>query len=1013
MTKKQGKKVGGIEDIGDQMDILDDLFDEVDVAYLASDSLQELQAGMIDKMKDIYIKQDLNGVESLTESASDQKFKDAILTKRNLKMARRMDSLARQRSSFFAIGVAHLPGDTGVINLLKKGGFTVEPVFSSKKIALQNYSYKTIEMPWVKFAHNLHLYEVEVPGVLQSLDVMKDVMDMKLYYDVTTGKAYYTAVINSVADPDKKDSLFAVIINRMAPNNRTLISQKNIIKQDFEGRDVLLKAGEDQVLNINVYLADGYAYMAMILCKKSEVNDNDAKRFFESFQMTPASSVSMPYMLYNDTAMAFSIMFPTQPLVNENTGTEDGTGGLKVLSATDFSSGNSYAVTIRNTKPGNYIANDSIYLNEIKSSVIKSMKDDTVVRRLTFKGYPALQVNGSAKTDNGYYRTLTVLRGNRSYFIIAQSKITTDAIALADHFFDSFSLSNYSTSNWKTSSARDSSFATWLPEPDISAVKGRASADSINALRRNGELDSDEKDKVKNDFIFYDNSTGTSYNVQRERFSDYYFSKDDSTFFTEAGLAFKAKGDSMVSFKLLRFENDNAADIQIESPSSSIVKRFRFILHNDTLYKVFTYTPRRLADNENTQRFFDRFTITSTALSTTLFTNKTARLVADLSSADSTSFEKATEYLYEAKLNKEDLPAFYPLLIKPLKDFAETTANTNNRLIDAVAEIADSTTVSYIFEHYDKLKDEQLNLQYPLLKLLVEMNQSYATETAVKLLDSGNTPKGDVSVFAAALSGNLTVAKTLYPKIVSLTQDTLAALEYAQVIKRLVDSSYIANEMVLPYLKHLIAAADGEKKKIKSGENEFDYNIFNALDLFGVLNSPLTNSQLQEYTRVPNLAITFNAVSWLIKNKQQLPLGAINKLASSPSYRAEMYDTLSKVNKINLFPVAWRSQKLFAESYIFNVATEGDEYPSGVKYVLEKVVTYRGQKQKFYLFKVTFGEGEDVTNSLGIAGPFKIDNSSVWSSNEATGIFSKEGFSTKQINHQFEEYLASVLQEME
>ena len=1006
IAKKQGKKVGGIEDVEDQLSIIDDFFDEMDVAYVTSDTSLETGTGMVERMKKIYIKQDLSEMQSLIEGSMNAKLRDIVLTKRNLKMARRMDSLARQRSSFFAVGVAHLPGDTGVINLLKRRGFTVEPVFSSKKIAPENYSYQTVDIPWLSYMHDLHLYQVEAPGMLQPMDVMKEAMDMEYYYDVSNGKVYYTAVVNSAADINKKDSVFTDMISRMASGNRTLLSQKKIIKQNYEGRDVILKATENQLLHFNVYMAEGYAYLAMILCKKSEENDIDSRRFLESFTMTPTASVSRPYIRYNDTTLAFSIKLPQQPIINEESDSGDGGGDLKVFSATDFSSGNSYSVTVRNTKAGNYIPSDSNYLEQIKANLVALMKEDTVTEITTYKEHPALKMKGSAKAENIYYQTLAILRGNRSYFLLAQSKKPITTNALTDSFFHSFVLNDYTTGQWENYTSTDHSFTGWLPAAVIEKDEENIPVDTLAFISDRSLVSPKENVAVKNSYLFNDKSTGTSYNVEREELSDYYFSVNDSTFFSEASLKFRNEGDSIISFTRLNVGKDKAADVQIKHANSSITKKIRFILHGDTLYKIFTFTPIWLAANTNTQKFFNQFSIISTSSPSTLFTNKTSKLITDLTSPDSASFYKASNYLYDATLHKSDLQTFYPLLIKPLKDFAESPYNTNNKLINAMADMADSSTVHFVAQHYHMLKNEEQKLQYSLLKLLVKMKQPYADESALELLHSPNAPAGNTGIFASELRNNLPLAKKMFPTIIGFTKDSTAALEYAYLITTLLDSNYISKKDVLPYLDNFITTASQQKNKIKTNDDEYHYALSSVFDLFGTLNDTVTNAKLQEYSTINNLYLKYNAVTWLLKNAQSLPLDAINKLASSDEYRSLIYDTLRNANKTAVFPAAHRSQKLFAASYIYNYAAEDDDIvPSSVKYMTEKTATFRGKKLKFYLFKVSFGEGEDATHSLGIAGPFSFSGSEITSNNEATGIYWKEDYSAKEINNQFNEYL--------
>lgn len=1003
IAQKQGKLVGGIEDVEDQLNVLDDLFDEMDLAYLTQDSTRQAGADAIEQMKQIYLKQDLDGIESFTTGLTSQKFKDVLLMRRNMKMARRMDSLARRRSSFFAVGVAHLPGDTGVIDLLRKRGFVVEPVFSSKKISPENYTYKTVEKPWITFTHDLNLYHVETPGALQPLDVMKEVMDMKFYYDMASGKAYYTAVVNSVAGTQQKDSLFAAMISRMTTGERSLVSQKNIAKQGWEGRDVVMKVNADQLTRLQVYLADGYVFMAMMLTKKTELFGADAKRFFDSFTMTPAASITRPYINYRDSVQAFSILLPYEPSVHEQTEQEEGGDDIKVFTATDYSSGNTYAITVRNRKAGGYISTDTSYLEQVKRQLTGIMKEDTASHQLPYQGYPSLQMNGSAKAENAYYQTLLVLRGNRSYFLIAQLKGSKPARALADSFLHSFRLNSYSRGDWQIRKASDSTFALWAP-PASPAASEEGAGEADTALADTTALDREAS--PKNEFIFQDKATNTSYHVQREHYSPYYYSRNDSSFFSQAADDFKTEGDSITRFRLLTIGSDKAADVQLEHPYSSIVKKLRFILHGDTLYKVFTYTPRLLLDHENTRQFFSRFSLASTAPATTLFINKTAQLVADLGSADSTTFSKASDYLYDAELQHADLAAFYPLLIKPLKDFSDEDFDTNDELIRSIAPIADTATVDFVRLHYPTLQGASRKLQYPLLKLLVKMRRPYATESVIKIFNKTGPPAGDPGGFALALNDSLPLARTLFPTIMQLTKDTSTALEWAYLCTQLLDSNYISKQDVLPYLDNFIAAAAGQKKGL--GKEDDNYALSDAIDLFGKLNSKTTNTKLQEYSRLPNPGISYQAICWLINNKQPLPAQAINKLAGLDEYRTFIYDTLKTAGKAGMFPAAQLSQKLFAASYMRSWIEdeEDDEELTAVQRIGEKIALFNGKKQKFYLFKISYGEGEGINHRLGIAGPFSLTASPVTSKNEATGLYWQESFSTEEINNQFKAYLA-------
>ncbi len=55
-------------------------------------------------------------------------YSDLLLTNRNKKWIPEIIEQAKLKPTFFAVGAAHLGNDVGVINLLRKQGYTVTPV---------------------------------------------------------------------------------------------------------------------------------------------------------------------------------------------------------------------------------------------------------------------------------------------------------------------------------------------------------------------------------------------------------------------------------------------------------------------------------------------------------------------------------------------------------------------------------------------------------------------------------------------------------------------------------------------------------------------------------------------------------------------------------------------------------------------------------------------------------------------------------------------------------------------
>ncbi|NBU35747.1 MAG: TraB/GumN family protein [Bacteroidetes bacterium] len=131
IAQKKGLEMKGLETIAFQMSIFDSIPYRVQAEMLLEQINQKDEGiSMIDEMAGIYKKQDIQKMEEMLENeAGMDQFKDLLLYRRNKRWIAPMIEMMRNKPSFFAVGAGHLPGEKGVISLLRKAGFTVEPLF--------------------------------------------------------------------------------------------------------------------------------------------------------------------------------------------------------------------------------------------------------------------------------------------------------------------------------------------------------------------------------------------------------------------------------------------------------------------------------------------------------------------------------------------------------------------------------------------------------------------------------------------------------------------------------------------------------------------------------------------------------------------------------------------------------------------------------------------------------------------------------------------------------------------
>ena len=130
-ASKQKKQTKGLETMDFQTSILDSIPYEEQATELAKtiDSIDKYKASL-DELVKVYKKQDIQKLHDLStkEDSGTGGYLDLLLYDRNRRWVEQFEKISKENSTLYAVGVGHLGGDKGVINLLKQKGFTIRPI---------------------------------------------------------------------------------------------------------------------------------------------------------------------------------------------------------------------------------------------------------------------------------------------------------------------------------------------------------------------------------------------------------------------------------------------------------------------------------------------------------------------------------------------------------------------------------------------------------------------------------------------------------------------------------------------------------------------------------------------------------------------------------------------------------------------------------------------------------------------------------------------------------------------
>ena len=982
IARRQGKWVGGVEDISDQAGLLDDLVDKSDIDYLlAGDStyIKNSSNKMMERMVDLYCNQDLTGIESMSLDESPQ-YKDLLLIKRNVKMARRIDSLTALRTMFIAIGSAHLPGDSGVIQLLQKRGFTVEPVFSSKKLNAKDYTFKEIKLPWLETEDKNGLYKVSLPGNAASVKVY-GLIEMKFYTDLFSMSNYGTmAVVGPRKAGNNKDSLFLELAQRMFRTQEKLTGKK-VFNNGIEGKEYQHTVMGEQ-LRLQAFMYENIVYVAFMTSLKQEtLASADAEHFFSSFTITkklPVAAAAKPFV---DSVMGIAFITPAELTYNKKLSADRDGWHISGFTGTDFANNMYIFLYSKDITPGYYLTSDTLVQNELIGR-LKVQYANLQIDTAHIPGYKGIHLQGANTSQAGIYmQAVSLVKNNRNIVLM----IITDSLHLqapvTQNIFSSLHAVPAPVMPWNMYTSADSTFSARVPGPF------RTNTSTENILN-----------------FSFDSTTTGSYYVRPDTLSKYTWFKHDSLFWKNAVHRYTFK-DSVVSETDIVFNGRPAKELLTNHDYS--YKRMRLLLHDDKLYEVFISGDKDFVNNADATAFLNSFTIHTPQHNKNFITqSKAALLLHDLASKDSLTRTTAGRFLEYAEFEQQDIPALHQALLKQYNSlYTDTTSDeVNLQLASIIGRLKDSTTTTFIKKQYPSFINEKEYLKNTALTTLANLHTQESYAGIAQLLEQYSAPAERISYQCmGAFKDSLSLVAPIFSTIQKqLAKDSANCTFVAELALTLKDSGYIKQEQIAIAQNDYIQSA---RKFIPAFKKEdFYHNMSDLLQVIGSFNSTAGNNLLKSYLAIKDLYVKKGAALQLIKNKQPVPAGEILKLAADADIRTIFYADLKAAKKTSLFPQQYATQQAFGESAVYQAASD-DYSVKKITFLTKKTAKHHGKSYTFYLYRVVL-EDDEPAGYLGIAG-FTTGSTSLEVAEDLYGIYWEETYKESKVNSMFKAFLES------
>jgi uncharacterized protein YbaP (TraB family) len=1009
--KKWGKKVAGVEKYGESMKLMMEAYKDAAKDKNKKERSSDSEEGYsYNKLQEAYRSGNLDWLDSINKYNSfSAAFDEKFLYRRNEIQASSIDSIIKSgKSLFVGVGAAHLPGNRGVIEWLRRQGYKLRPVKMGARDSQHKNQVEKVRVP-VAFSIQTAddgLFKVDIPGKFYKFGEDAS-LDQRQYADMANGSYYMVTRIMTNAwmwghNIVRVNKIIDSLLYENIPGK--IISKTNITRNGYTGIDLTNKTRRGDIQRYNIFTTA----FEVIIFKMSGTgeyvkNGEEAKRFFGSIQFKeykPSTDITANgWRKYSPPYGGFSIDMPHDPHI--------GNDGSWIYDAEDKSTNTQYRVIRTDIHNYHFAEEDSFDLGLMAESFAASEFVDKLVSRkqTVVKGYPALDCQYKDKAGAVYF-TRFIIQGPHYYTLIAHGKQETTGVK---NFLSSFEVKPYNYGAAKE--RKDTALYFSVKSP----VFPEAPKEKLDIPRYNYSVSDDDDDPAENELlengafrskIITNDTTGEKIFISFFKLQRYNYIKDSSLLDKENHASLFGDSSGIVKMKK-KYELPNKMKVweRIITDTGSSRTIWSKVFFKDGIgFALLTQSDTLTKPGSFVQSFFDSFTPADTLKGNDAFAKKSGLFFSDFMSTDSVAHKRAVKGIYSVQLDSTDLPNLKKA-ISFLNWKEKKYLDTKKTLIGKLDDIPTKPSSDYLKELYYAAGDT-LDLQYKILEVLLQQKTQYAYQTFRDIViseppvldinsDNGvpdysnlysNTIKinktqysYDNDSFMDELYDSLPLTKTILPDLLPLLNLDDYKNSMMQLLAAMVDSNLVDKKVYDIYFSKFLIEAKQELKKqviaekqkaiVKAELNKEDKKNNSSLygseehkdagneklRLYATLVMPYweANTNVQALFRQilssSDKRLKYNTFLLLLRNNKTYPDSLLNYFGAMDEYRYELYKDLKELKKETKFPRQYNNHLDLGRSKV--MAQKTYDKPDTLVFVDKLSAEVKGKKGLVYFYK--------------------------------------------------------------
>ena len=1046
--KKLGKQATGVENYFQTEQLVMEAAQDMmkDKKKRAPDTDGDSPFEIEKKTQEAYRKGDLDMLDSLEKLLQpSEAYMEKFLYRRNEIQAGSIDSIVKKHSLFVGVGAAHLPGKRGVIEILRKKGYTLRPVTMPDRDAMQKDDIDKIRVPvtFSTFTTDDGDFSVSLPGKLYRRSESRGA-DSWQYADMSNGAYYMIGRVRTHGCflGQSEETILKKVDSLLFENiPGKILKRTPITRSGYKGYDITGRTRRGDIQRYNI-LVTPYAVLVFKMSgTNGYVEGKEADLFFGSIAIRPIDPSG--WTDFTPPQKGFQVKMPRQPSQNRNAGNTDGITRWE-YEAADSATGDAFLIWKKSVQNYRFLEEDTADLALMEESFrLSDWIDKTLSRKTgTYNGYPCLDASYLQK-DGAVMRVKFLIKGPHYYMLAARSRNRDKTFPA---FFNSFSFIPYNYPSFRNYVDTFINIRVTTPVvPDIDAgMRGlmeRASSEDF----LNGIQDYSSYWPRTKTALFQDDSTGEAVFVSMETFPRYYYPKDSATFWREETNENKLRQDLVVSSRIpFRFDDS------LSDPALNNTKGFKYLLtdtntsrqistrifqKDNRIFRMIYLDDSTHTPSEFTDRFYASLRPLEKRLGPSVYTNKLDLFFGDFYSRDSLVSRRAKEAIPNVYFG----PAGVPALLKAIntipyngKDYFDTKA----KLINELGYINDSSTVPEVVDGlksiYEKAGDTS-TFQNAVFKALAHHKTRPAYELLKGLLVQ-DPPifdnESDYNYIFRDLGDSLALARTLFPELMQLVtvddykdniQSLLATLVDSALLKGTDYESWFSQFYFDAKIQWKKQESRDEKKLQKKEEEDGEEGSINVntaaedngspLEDYAVLLMPFYDRNntvphfFDKLLQSRDASLRLSTLTLLLRHNRPVADSIIRILAASDNYRSRLLKNLESIHRADLFPQQYRNQVDIARSLL--AAGKGELNFAAIQLVDKAPIQFRENKGIIYFFKYKMNREEEW--QMGLSGIQPLDPKEVSTKNEFVQLTGKKIRPGTPVKGQFLEQLRRLM----